>query len=423
MPEAAALVPLRANRRVMTLLISQFLGMAARGIYFVALPLFVLERTGSPFSMSVSLFLSFAPYTLAAPFVGPVVDRFSRRDLLVAANLLYGSFLLLLPFLHDPLPIFAVAFAASVCGVVVANSIVALLPELVDISQLARANSAYMFLRSTTYLLSTGSAYFLVKYLGKARPFFLCFALQAACSAAGLLIERDAVRRPSARGHGLSPGLRGIAGAVGIIRKDRHVRGLTLMHLLFMPAFGAFEVLLPLFSGRRLGEVNYYTLLSAAVGGGLAVGSLFAYRLLERVRPLSLVLASFCGYAAGVFLLGRSSTLWSSLLVCVGMGIVDALGFTTYEFLRQRLIPSEFRGRVFATMDALVLFPLPLGYLGMGYFAGRVDIATAALWLSLVGLYLAFLSFRSSGHSPHPIPHDPGFFFSLLCCNHPASEQ
>ncbi len=393
MPEPDAAVPLRANRPLLALLFSQFLGMAARGVYFVTLPLFVLERTGSAFSMSISLFLNFAPYTLAAPFVGPVVDRFSRRDLLVAANLLYGLLLLALPFLRSPLLIYGVAFSASVCGVLVANGIVALLPGLVDVTQLARANSLYMFMRSATFLLSTGSAYFLVRATGKARPFLLCFALQTACSAAGLLIERDSVRRrPGERGRRPATALRGMARAAGIIRADRQVRGLTLMHILFMPVFGAFEVLLPLHCERRLGEVSYYTLLSAAVGAGLALGSLLTYRSLQRVAPLRLVLSSFYGYAAGVLLISRSTSLWSSLLICLGMGMVDALGFTTYEFLRQRLIPSEFRGRVFAIMDALVLLPLPLGYLGMGYLAGRVEVASAAAWLSLVGLSLAFVS-------------------------------
>ncbi|WP_287152490.1 MFS transporter [Candidatus Solincola tengchongensis] len=396
-----AALPMRANRPLLALFFSQFLGMFARGIYYVGLPLFVLERTGSPFSMSVSLFLSFAPFTLAAPFVGPLVDRFSRRDLLVASNLLYGSFILILPFLHAPYPIFAAAFCASVCGVVVANCIVALIPELVEMSQLARVNSAYMFLRSATFLLSTGSAYFLVKALGKANLFFLCFALLGACSAAGLLVRRDEGKmRPGVLVYGPRSAVREMGRTVAIIRSDRHVRGLTVMHLLFMPVFGAFEVLLPLFSEQRLGEVDYYTLLSAAVGAGLALGSVFAYRLLERVRPLSLVLASFCGYAAGVFLISRSASLWASLFICLGMGVVDAFGFTTYEFLRQRLIPSEFRGRVFATMDAMVLLPLPLGYLGMGYLVGRMSIVSAALWLSLAGLVLALLSFPFTRNLP-----------------------
>lgn len=408
-PPATTAVPLRANRALLALFFSQFLGMIARGAYFVGLPLFVLERTGSAFSMSISLFLNFAPYTLAAPFVGPIVDRFSRRDLLVVANLLYGSLLFALPFFRSPLPIYAVAFAASVCGVLVANGIVALLPGLVGLSQLARANSMYMFLRSSTFLLSTGSAYFLIRAVGKARLLLVCSALLAACSATSLLIRRDGVpSRPGERGGGLTGALRGIARAVRILWADRQIRGLTTMHVLFMPVFGAFEVLLPLLCDRRLGEVNYYTLLSAAVGAGLALGSLVTYRLLERVRPLSLVLASFCGYSAGVFLLSRSDSLWVSLLICLGMGVVDALGFTTYEFLRQRLIPSEFRGRVFAIMDALVLLPLPLGYLGMGYLAGRLDIVSAAIWLSLAGLGLALLSFPFTRNLPPPDRHPAG---------------
>lgn len=383
--------PLRRNSGFVSLFVSQFLGMAARGVYYVGLPLFVLDRTGSAFSMSISLFLSFAPFTLAAPFVGPIVDRFSRRDLLVYANLLYGSFLLALPFLHAPILVYAVAFSASVCGVVVANAIVALLPELVDASQLARANSAYMFMRSITYLASTSSAFLLIKALGKANIFFLCFGLQAACAAASTTIRRDIPRRTLSPEGRHASALDGMTTALRIIRGNRHVRGLTVMHLLFMPIFGAFEVLLPIFSDRRLGEADYYTLLSAAVGAGLALGSLFTYRLLERVRPLSLVLASFCGYSAGVFLLSRAGTLWASLLVCLLMGMVDAVGFTTYEFLRQRVIPSEFRGRVFAIMDALVLLPLPIGYLSMGYLGERMEVTAVAAWLSLTGLALALL--------------------------------
>lgn len=387
-----AQMPLRANRQLLVLLASQALGMVARGIFFVCLPLFVLERTGSALSMSISLLLSFAPFTVAGPFAGHVVDRFSRRDLLVLSNLVYGALLFPLPFLHAAFPVYMVAFAASLCGVVMVNAMVALIPELVDLSQLAKANSIYTFLRSATYLASTSTTFLLIKVMGKANIFFLCSALLAACGISCLAIKRD---RPSP--HLEEADAAGRVGAGGfrevlrIIRSDRHVRGLTLMHLMFMPVFGAFGVLLPIFCDRRLGDADYYTLLSAAVGAGLALGSLFTYRLLERVRPLSLVLASFYGYAAGVFLLTRSGILAPALLVAFAMGVIDAFGFTTYEFLRQRVVPSAFRGRVFAVMDALVLLPLPLGYLLMGYLGERSSTGVLGAWLGIAGLALAFL--------------------------------
>jgi len=393
--KAAHKAPLRANRQLMLLYSTQSVGMVARGIYFVSLPLFVLERTGSALSMSISLFLGFAPFTIAGPFAGSIVDRFSRRDLLVITNLLYGTTLFVLPFLHAPYLIYIVAFTASLFGVIVVNSISALLPELVEITQLAKANSLYTFMRSTTYLLSMFTTYFLIGALGKANIFFLCSALLVVCGAGCLALKRDRAGRTGgvAGKEGAQRETGGFRETLRIIRSDPHVRGLTLMHLMFMPIFGAFEVFLPIFCEDRLGQVNYYTLVSAGLGAGLALGSLLTYRLLGYYRPLNLVFFSFLGYSAGVFVLTRSSLLVLAMLICFIMGIVDAFGFTTYEYLRQRVVPSAYRGRVFAVMDAVVLLPLPLGYLFVGYFAERASIVTIGVWLSIVGLCLALLSF------------------------------
>ena len=44
--KTAERAPLRANRQLMVLMGSQSIGMVARGIYFVTLPLFVLSAPG-----------------------------------------------------------------------------------------------------------------------------------------------------------------------------------------------------------------------------------------------------------------------------------------------------------------------------------------------------------------------------------------
>ncbi len=393
--------PLRANRQLVILLATQSIGMIARGIYFVGLPLFVLERTGSAFSMSISLLLGFAPFTIAGPFAGAIVDRFSRRDLLIVNNVLYGVFLVILPFAHAAWLIYVIAFTASLCGVVIANSISALIPELVDILQLAKANSAYSFLRSINFLVSTFATYFLIKAMGKADIFFLSAALLAVAGLGCLALKRDHVERTATHGgEGQERAPGGFREALRIIWSDRHMRSLTLMHIMFMPIFGAFEVFLPIFCEDKLGQVNYYTLVSASLGAGLALGSLITYRLLGRFKPLNLVFVSFVGYAVGVLLLTGSSVLALAIVVCLFLGIVDAFGFTTYEYLRQRLVPSTYRGRVFAIMDALVLFPMPLGYLVVGYFAERTSLTTIGIWLSAIGFALALLSFPLTRNLP-----------------------
>jgi len=116
------------------------------------------------------------------------------------------------------------------------------------------------------------------------------------------------------------------------------------------------------------------------VGAGLTIGSLLAHRALNRVKPLTLIFYSFLGYSAGVFLLTRSAVLTLAMLVCLLVGAVDAFGFTTYEYLRQSVVPAAYRGRVFAVMDAVVLLPMPLGYLFVGYFADRTGIVSLGVW-------------------------------------------
>jgi MFS family permease len=377
----------------MVLLGSQSIGMVARGIYFVCLPLFVLERTGSAFSMSISLFFGFAPFTIMGPFAGMIVDRFSRRDLLLITNLLYALALLVLPFAHAAYLIYIIAFTASVFGVVVAHSISALMPELVDITQLAKTNSMYAFLRSTNFLVSTFATFFLIKAMGKEDVFFLCSALLAASAAGCLMLRRDhPLRRAGTAGEEAGKERGGFKQALRIIWSDRHVRKLTIMHVMFMPVYGAAEAFLPIFCGERLGNVDYYTLISASLGAGLALGCLVTYRLIGRFRPLDIVFVSFLGYAVGMLLLTGSAVLVLAALVCFLLGIVDAFGFTTYEYLRQRVVPSAYRGRVFAVMDAIILLPMPLGYLFVGYFAERVSIVTIGIWLGVIGLVLALLS-------------------------------
>ncbi len=395
--------PLASNRQLVLLFFSQSLGMMARAAYFVGLPLFVLERTGSAFSMGISLFLGYAPFTVAGPFAGAVVDRLSRRDLIVATNLLYAAALFALPFMHSTVLIYVIAFTASLFGVVLTNAVAALIPELVDVINLAKANSVYSFLRSFNYLVSMFATYFLIEAMGKENIFYLCSLLLLPSGLICMALKRD---RPRTAGHhpheageeeagkeGESGKEGGFKEALRIIRSDRHVRSLTLMHLMFMPIFGAFEVMLPIICADRLGNADYYPLVSAGVGAGLALGSLFTYRMLNRFRPLDLVFMSFLGYSAGAFAISRSGFLALAVAASFAMGMVDAFGFTTYEYLKQRLVPSAYRGRVFAIMDAVVLLPLPLGYLLMGYFAERASVLTLGAWLGGIGLALAALSF------------------------------
>jgi MFS family permease len=69
------------------LIIAQVASEAGDQIARVALALLVLERTGSAFGAAATFALSFVPTFFGAAFLGPLADRFSRRTLMLAADL------------------------------------------------------------------------------------------------------------------------------------------------------------------------------------------------------------------------------------------------------------------------------------------------------------------------------------------------
>ena len=70
-------------------------------LMFIALPLVVLQLTGSAFGTSIAFLLELAPPVLLAPLVGRLVDRLPGRGVMVAALLAQAGSLLPLLAVHD----------------------------------------------------------------------------------------------------------------------------------------------------------------------------------------------------------------------------------------------------------------------------------------------------------------------------------
>src|SRR5918997_7223778 len=56
-------------------------------LYLVALTAYLYDRTGSAAWVSAAVLSRFIPYTLLSPFAGVVADRFERRKVMAAGDL------------------------------------------------------------------------------------------------------------------------------------------------------------------------------------------------------------------------------------------------------------------------------------------------------------------------------------------------
>jgi len=107
----------------------------------VALVVDVKDRTNSGSWVSALMIVEFLPAVAVGLFLGPLLDRLSRRGLMVVSDLVRAGVFFTLPFAHTAGQIVALAGVAGIATGFFRPAVYAGLPNLVDEEQLANANS------------------------------------------------------------------------------------------------------------------------------------------------------------------------------------------------------------------------------------------------------------------------------------------
>ena len=113
-------------------------------VLFVSLPLYILERTGSVVAMGTLFIVNILPGLFLGSVAGVFVDRWDRRHILVATNLmLVPLYSLLLLFTTPDMVwiVYIVGFTGNLIRQLLNPAEMALLPRLVGETDLVTANS------------------------------------------------------------------------------------------------------------------------------------------------------------------------------------------------------------------------------------------------------------------------------------------
>jgi DHA3 family macrolide efflux protein-like MFS transporter len=88
-------------------------------LYLLALPWLVLELTGSVIAATITIALEIIPQLILAPIAGVLVDRISRKKMMIITDILRGLFILAIPLLFtlEMLPIGYIYFTAVVLSI------------------------------------------------------------------------------------------------------------------------------------------------------------------------------------------------------------------------------------------------------------------------------------------------------------------
>lgn len=401
------LAGLRRNPTFARVWLAQAVSALGDWIYTVTAITVVTQAGGGARSIALLLTLQLGPAALVGVLGGPLVDRRSRRTLMIGADLIRAAAVASLLLAPGP-PAMAHLCAVAAClggfGALFAPSLQASLPNMLPARQLVAANSV---LSSTfTFAVTAGPLIggVIVAQLG-ATPGFALNAGSFVLSAGLIVLAR--VPRQVARGEPTSP-FQDLREGLHHIAVSAVTRSLLLVLGLVMLAAAVKAPLEPVFVLRTLAErPEALGLVGAAWGLGMLIGAALTPAAARR-WPRQVLITVAIGIVGCVILAASQlAVLAGVLLLWVAGGAANAVGTIAHETLLQETTPDGLRGRVFAASDAILDGAFLFGALCGGALGTLVGVRPALAGCGAILLGAALLShilLRAS--APRKLAHD-----------------
>jgi MFS family permease len=359
---------------------------AGTWLAFIALVVDVTDLTGGDARwVSALLIAEFLPLAVAGLLIAPLVDRFPRRRILVAADLARAIVFVALPFAPNALTIVGLAFLAGIATSFFRPAAYAGLPNVVPGDRLPRANALMQSADNLTWAIGAlvGGA---VVALSGPNVAYAINALSFVVSAVLLMRIKanleEATREPS-RGH-----FRDLAAGISLVVRERPLLTVLVAWSLVMLANAGVNVG-EIFLARDVFDSGDFGFgyLAAAGAFGLVFGSLGAGSLIERRgtrAPYGLAISLM---GAGLLAAALSPNVWVAGVFAMVAGAGNGAAVVCNAVLVQRGAPDALRGRAFAVLMSASYLVLGLGMLAAGPFIN--EYGARAAWGVAAGLCAA----------------------------------
>lgn len=360
-------------------------------LYNAALLGYVYGATHSAGWVGAATICRLVPYVLLGPFGGAVADRYPRRAVLLAGDVLRVLVMAALAATvasAGPVALVITFTAlASAAGCAEKPAAMALLPRLVGEARLGPANALLHTVQDLGVLIGPAIGAIL---LGVA-PAWIAFAANGATFAVSALLV-STMRRDAAPAGGRASGTAQLAGGLRIVRTTAFAPWLIVIVAMVEFTYGAQTVQLVVYATQSLGlgKGGYGVLLTAAGAGGLV--SALANGRLSTSRRVSLIVVVTGSLACATQLAYAGVQV---LTIALAVTVIGNAGLVSCEVVGEtalaRIAPRDALGRVIGIFDAASVAAMIAGAVLATVLVAFTSLRASLLILGVTALLTTLL--------------------------------
>lgn len=356
----------------------------------------VLTLTKNPLALGVTGALQFGPSLIVGPFAGALIDRYPRRNILFATQIISGilaAALWLLTML-GVVQLWHVYVLALMLGLVTAidnPTRQAFVSEMVPSSHLLNAISLNSVQFNVARIIGPAVAGELIAILG-IPLMFLLNALSFIAVIFGLWAMRTQDLYLTPRRADASKGMRAMGEGMRFIWANHNLR-ITMLMVAIIGTMGFnFNVLLPLLAKLTLHAGSQeFGMLTSALGAGALAGALGLARRGGRPTPRILLgTAALFGILESAA--GLSSSLFVTLILIAATGAMMSTFAASANTTMQLSSPPEMRGRTMSVYTTIFIGTTPIGNLATSSLAAAFGVPVAFIFSGVPCLLAAGLA-------------------------------
>lgn len=380
------------NKDLTLLLLGQSISRLGDSAHHIALMWFILEKTGSSAIMGTLSALAYIPSLVLGPFAGVIIDKYSRKKIIILTDFIRGLIVALLAlfFFTKGLSISEIFILTVLLGISSAffnPCIPSSIPEMVEPENLPRANSLFSIAGRVTEIIGPSVGGVLYKFIGAGLLFtFNAFSFFIAS------IFTLFIKIPQRYKEGKINFIGDIGDVLKRLKEDKTLMTLGITAAVLNFFYVPFFILFPVYIKNYLHlDASTYGFVLGAGGLGSLVGLLITSAISPSGdRKYNLFRFALMGQGITI---GFLALPLNSVQLIVLFFIIQLLNIFVNIYINvtfQLMIPSEERGRFFGLLGLFVGGLQPISMSLSGIIAEYIRIPIIFTFCTIVILLMSW---------------------------------